>query len=204
MSVFIQPRRWMSKLYPDSLWYKPQPKAGLYLTFDDGPVPEVTPWVLKTLNAYKAQATFFCVGKNVVQHPELFLEIKRFGHTVGNHTMHHVKGFKTPWKLYIKDVIQARQHIPSKLFRPPYGQLTRYQAKALKQMGFTLVFWDVITYDYDIQHTPEACLQTAIDNIKPGSIVLFHDSVKAFPRLQHALPELLKYCKTHNIPLYKL
>lgn len=200
----MQPRRWMSKLYPESVWYKPQLKPGLFLTFDDGPVPEVTPWVLNTLNAFNAQATFFCVGKNVAQHPQLYSDIKRFGHSVGNHTMHHLKGFKTPWKHYVKDVLQARQHIHSNLFRPPYGQLTRYQAKALKQLGFTLVFWDVITYDYNAQYSAAACLKAALENVRPGSIVLFHDSVKAFPRLQYALPELLEYCKIRCIPLHKL
>ena len=151
-----------------------------------------------------ARATFFCVGNNVVQYPEIYQQITDRGHSIGNHTMHHVKGFKTPWKMYVKDVILAQQYIPSSLFRPPYGQLTRYQAKALKQLGYKLIFWDVISYDYLQEPLTDAHANALLQQIRPGSIVLFHDSNKAYLRLQVLLPKVLEYCKIHKYQLNNL
>ena len=204
MALHLQPPRWMSRFYPESLWFAPKPSSSVYLTFDDGPVPEVTPWVLETLERYQARATFFCVGNNVVQYPEIYQQITDRGHSIGNHTMHHVKGFKTPWKMYVKDVILAQQYIPSSLFRPPYGQLTRYQAKALKQLGYKLIFWDVISYDYLQEPLTDAHANALLQQIRPGSIVLFHDSNKAYLRLQVLLPKVLEYCKIQKYQLNNL
>jgi peptidoglycan/xylan/chitin deacetylase (PgdA/CDA1 family) len=172
----------------------PSQERAVYLTFDDGPIPEVTPWVLDTLAAYDAHATFFCVGRNAAANPDILARIVAEGHAVGNHTWGHVNGWRTPLRSYMKEVVRAEQALGQRgrrsLFRPPYGRITRQQAQALSPR-YAIVMWDVLSADFDTTLTGPQCLSHVVDHVRPGSIVVFHDSVKAWPRLHHALPATL-------------
>ena len=175
----------------------PSNEKTLYLTFDDGPHPEATPFVLKQLKEHNALGTFFCIGKNVVAHPEIYKQIMNEGHVTGNHTYNHLNGWKTSNDLYMKDIALASKEINSNLFRPPYGRITSFQAKNLKAVmqgkEVKVIMWDVLSADFDTDCTPEQCLANVILPTVPGSIIIFHDSEKAFPKLQYSLPRMLKY-----------
>ena len=168
----------------------------MYLTFDDGPHPLATPFVLDELKKANAQATFFCIGKNVVAEPDLYKRILDEGHAVGNHTQNHLNGWKTKDALYMADCAEAALHIDSSLFRPPYGRITSFQAANMSIAMKTtaqIVMWDVLSGDFDETLLPEDCLKNVVLNAGKGSIVVFHDSEKAFPRVQYALPRVLEY-----------
>jgi peptidoglycan/xylan/chitin deacetylase (PgdA/CDA1 family) len=165
----------------------------IYLTFDDGPIPGLTEWVLDTLHQFRVKATFFCVGENIRKHPEIFERIKREGHTTANHTMFHTKGFKTTVGDYMREVEECRKLVGTDLFRPPYGQLRRGQYKALIEKGYRLILWDVISYDFE-KIEAEQCAKNVIDRAKNGSIVLFHDNIKAEANIKYALPLFLEHC----------
>lgn len=173
-------------------WRIPVTEKCVYLTFDDGPIPEVTPWVLETLATYNAQATFFCVGENVYNHPGLYNQILDAGHRTGNHSYHHIKAWNTPKGSYLKDVAIANELIGSRLFRPPHGQLTLPLIQALRK-NYSIVLWSVLSYDFDQSITPEKCLSILIRYTRPGDIIVFHDSLKAEPRMKYALPRFLEY-----------
>ncbi|MCU0451067.1 MAG: polysaccharide deacetylase family protein [Bernardetiaceae bacterium] len=185
--------RW---LWPHFWWRRPAQGLQAYLTFDDGPVPEITEWVLDTLRAHQAKATFFCVGDNVVKHPAIFARLQAEGHAVGNHTFHHRNGRQTPLAEYLANVADCQAVLgpsaaPARaLFRPPYGRLTQAQAQALRP-HYQVTMWDVLTGDFSQQVSPERCLAKALQYTRPGSIVLWHDSRKAFPKVQFALPRYL-------------
>jgi peptidoglycan-N-acetylglucosamine deacetylase len=166
-------------------------KKCVYLTFDDGPVPEATEFVLETLSAYNAKATFFCIGSNVEKHPEIFNRIISEGHSVGNHSWSHLNGWQTSDKKYIEDAIRAKSVIPGPLFRPPYGRIKFSQSKELRKY-FKIVMWDVLSYDYDNDTSPETCLNNILKYTRNGSLIVFHDSMKALPKLKYALPESLQ------------
>ncbi len=187
MPKFIQ---W---LYPERIWAFSRSKNSVYLTFDDGPIPEVTPWVLDELKKYDAKATFFCIGENVKKHPEIYKRISSEGHAVGNHTFNHLNGVKTTPSNYIENTIQASALINSKLFRPPYGRIFPKQAKMLQKKGFKIVMWNIISYDYDASISGEKCLQNVLKHIKPGSVIVFHDSLKAEKNLRYVLPKVLEF-----------
>lgn len=170
----------------------PHQTKTIYLTFDDGPIPEVTPWVLDTLKKYNAKATFFCVGKNVAENSGIYERIQREGHAIGNHTMNHLNGWKTPSDIYIQDVADCSRLVKSILFRPPYGRISFSQSLALRK-NYKLIFWDVLSKDYDVSLTGGQCFNLVKRKTKPGSIVVFHDSRKAEERLRIALPETLEY-----------
>ncbi|RSK39765.1 polysaccharide deacetylase family protein [Mangrovimonas spongiae] len=180
-------------VFPNYVWNVNTNKKHIYLTFDDGPTPKITPWVLDQLQKYNAKATFFCIGNNVDKHPEIFNQILSQGHTVGNHTYNHIKGWKTNTNDYVENVIAASKVISSKLFRPPYGRITRKQAHLISEKGFKIIMWSVISVDWDKSLTKETCLNNVIKNTKKGSIVVFHDSVKASKNMQYALPKVLEY-----------
>ncbi|MEM9849778.1 MAG: polysaccharide deacetylase family protein [Bacteroidota bacterium] len=183
----------IQRLLPSYLWRIPTQEKVLYLTFDDGPIPEITPWVLKLLKAYDAKATFFCVGDNVRKHPDIFRQLQLAGHAVGNHTFHHLDGWKTRTQVYLANVATCTSQLGSSvLFRPPYGHLKPTQAKAIKK-NHRIVLWDVLSGDFDVHLTPEKCLANVLAATKKGSIIVFHDSLKAAPRLQYVLPEVLDY-----------
>lgn len=177
------------------LWQKPTENKSIYLTFDDGPTPKVTPQLLDFLDVENISATFFCVGQNVERYPELFAEIQKRGHHVGNHTFNHLKCFKTDFNIYIDNVKKADKLIKSNLFRPPHGQISRRIARAL-QTDFQIVMWDVITCDYDKSLSAEKILKNTIKYSRNGSIVVFHDSIKAQKNMFAILPDAIKYWKS--------
>ncbi len=207
--------RFVQRLYPERLWAFSREEQSVYLTFDDGPIPEVTPWVLDELKKHNAKATFFCIGENVQKHPEIFQRILSEGHSVGNHTFNHLKGTNTETSQYIENVEKAERQMTEtgkwvtdngtisnqqstinnqqSLFRPPYGKITSKQAKLLQQKGFKIVMWSIISYDYDANISQEKCLQNVLKYIKPGSIVVFHDSLKAEKNLRYVLPKVLEF-----------
>ena len=183
---------WLKRFYPTLTWSIPTEAKEVYFTFDDGPHPTITPMVLDTLKEYNAKATFFCIGKNVRNHPAIYRRILDEGHAIGNHTYNHLNGWKTKDAAYIKNVIVAAEYIDSKLFRPPYGRISKFQITQL-QPAYKIIMWDVLSGDFDINLTPQKSLQYVVTNASPGSIIVFHDSEKALPRLQYALPRSLKF-----------
>ncbi|HSP83396.1 MAG TPA: polysaccharide deacetylase family protein [Gillisia sp.] len=200
-------------IFPSLLWNFDFKDKTIYLTFDDGPIPEITPWVLARLKDYNAKATFFCISENISRNPSIFRQILSEGHSVGNHTYSHLNGWKTPTEEYIKNVLLAEKVIKTfqssgditspakegysrsdqKLFRPPFGKITPGQIKKLEKLNYKIAMWDVISEDYDQSKKPNKCFEDVVRYSKPGSIVVFHDSVKAFRNLQVVLPEVLKY-----------
>src|ERR1035437_3358402 len=173
-------------------WRIPVKEKCIYLTFDDGPIPEVTPWVLETLKSFNAHATFFCVGENVSKHKDIYKLLLEAGHRTGNHSFHHIKAWNTKKELYLDDVDKAHKLIDSSLYRPPHGQLTFPLIRILKK-NYSIIMWSLLSYDFDRSVTPEKCLSILLNQTKPGDIVVFHDSLKAEPRLKYALPEFLKH-----------
>ena len=195
MFYFIKTPFWLKKLYSNCTWQMPASEKVIYLTFDDGPHPEVTPFVLDELIKYKAKATFFCIGKNVKACPEIYKRIILEGHAVGNHTFTHPNGWHTPDKYYLNDIEEAKKYIDSNLFRPPYGRITSFQLKMLSKPRYGLlpVMWSVLSGDFDKDITREKCLKNVINNTVEGSIVVFHDSEKAAERMKYALTGVLKH-----------
>lgn len=177
---------------PAYTWRIPTEERVVYLTFDDGPIPELTPWVLDQLKAYGAKATFFCVGDNVVKHPELFERLLAEGHSIGNHTFNHLNGWHTDTLPYLHNVRRCARVVPSRLFRPPYGKLMPLQ-RAFLVRHFRIIMWDVLSGDYDADISPDQCLAHVLDNVQPGSIVVLHDNVKAERNLRFVLPAALEY-----------
>ncbi|WP_232831720.1 polysaccharide deacetylase family protein [Taibaiella helva] len=170
----------------------------VYLTFDDGPHPTATPFALDQLAHYEAKGTFFCIGKNVVEYPQIYARILQEGHSTGNHTHNHLKGWTTQTKAYIENTLQAAQFINSKLFRPPYGRIKRMQAAQLHEMGYRLIMWSLLSADFDTALEPKRCLENVVFHLKPGDIVVFHDSQKAWDRMSYALPRVLEHCKKNK------
>ncbi len=172
-------------------------KPSVYLTFDDGPHPEITPFVLHQLEQYDAKASFFCIGKNVDAHPDIYRTILEQGHTAGNHTFNHLNGWKTDTTTYIQNILEAAKHIESRIFRPPYGRIRPAQASMLANARppWKIYMWDVLSGDFDTRISPEQCLQNVVMHTRPGSIVVFHDSEKARERMVYALPRFLAFCK---------
>ena len=188
------------KLYPSDVLWEIESPSSIYLTFDDGPHPVVTPWVLQQLKKFNARATFFCLGKNVEQYPETYQMILDAGHKVGNHTYSHQKGFKMSTPRYLEDVSFASNFIQSELFRPPYGQINFSQIKRLSQL-YRIVMWTVMSRDYSQYVNCESCFRNATKGVEPGAIIGFHDSLKSFDNLKYALPKVLQYYKERNIHL---
>lgn len=178
---------------PNLVWTIDEPNA-VFITFDDGPTPRVTEYILDTLHSFGAKATFFCLGKNVELYPELFDRIMAEGHRAGNHTYNHLKGYKVSNFRYLRDIETANRFIHSDLFRPPYGRLGIGQFQRLKK-SYRIVLWNIISQDYGKFVTPEDCYQKVADHIKPGSIICFHDSVKTFHNMSYALPRILELCR---------
>lgn len=182
-------------LFPEAMWrIKRRGRRVVYLTFDDGPIPEVTPWVLDELDRLGVKATFFMVGDNVRKYPWLFEEIKRRGHSYGNHTMHHIQGLHNTRETYMRDIAEADELIDSPLFRPPHGLLWGGQAKAIKSK-YNLVMYDLITRDYSRHVTPQLVYANVRRYVRNGSIIVFHDSLKSEANLRYALPRAIRWLK---------
>jgi peptidoglycan/xylan/chitin deacetylase (PgdA/CDA1 family) len=192
---FIKTPWWVKKFFSSYVWSIPSTRKIVYLTFDDGPHPTITPWVLAQLKEYNAKATFFCVGNNVVHHPDVYSRIIDEGHAVGNHTHGHLNGWKTATKNYLADISAASQIIVTGLFRPPYGKITKAQARAIagamNVATARVIMWDVLSADFDTSISARRCAYHVLKNVSPGSIVVFHDSEKAFLNLESALPLVL-------------
>jgi peptidoglycan/xylan/chitin deacetylase (PgdA/CDA1 family) len=172
-------------------------KPAVYLTFDDGPHPEATVFVLERLKAAGAKATFFCIGKCVEEFPDVYSTIINDGHSIGNHTFNHLNGWKTSTDRYMENIAAANAIIPSRAFRPPYGRIKREQASALfkSDPSWKIYMWTILSGDFDVQLSPEKCLENVLNHIRPGAIVVFHDSAKAWERLRYALPFVIDYCR---------
>jgi peptidoglycan/xylan/chitin deacetylase (PgdA/CDA1 family) len=186
--------QWFSKLNSSMVWSIATKQKELYLTFDDGPHETVTPFVLDQLKEFNAKATFFCIGKNVKKHPQIYQRILNEGHATGNHTFNHLNGWKTKNSLYINDIAEASDYIDSKLFRPPYGKISPFVSKILrKKFQYKIIMWNVLSADFDESLSPEKCMQNVLLYTRPGSIIVFHDSTKAWDRMSFALPKILRY-----------
>jgi peptidoglycan-N-acetylglucosamine deacetylase len=195
---FVKTPWLLKKLYPKLFWNVNNVPGSIYLTFDDGPIPIVTPFVLNILRQYNAKATFFCIGDNVGKHPDVFERIKAEGHAIGNHTFNHLKGWKTEDDIYVENFKKADAIINSDLFRPPYGRIKRSQIRLLKALKpeLKIIMWSVLSGDFDVHLTPEKCLENVLKNTTTGDIIVFHDSLKAFERLEYVLPRAMEFwCK---------
>ena len=202
MFYFIKTPAILRRIYKSCTWRLRPATPTVYLTFDDGPHPKATPFILDQLKKYNAHATFFCIGKNVAEYPDIYERILVEGNRVGNHTHHHLNGWKTDTKTYVEDVLEARQYIDSDLFRPPYGKITPFQINRLKNMGaagalsgkgFRIIMWDVLSGDFDPELSPGDCLQNVLFKTGSGAIIVFHDSEKAWERMSYVLPRALEH-----------
>lgn len=194
---------WLTSMFPEAIWRIPGNEKTVYLTFDDGPVPEVTPQILEILAKHNIQATFFCVGENVAKHPDLFKQIKKAGHAVGNHTYNHLRGFKTSNAQYISNIEKADELIQSNLFRPPHGTLKKLQYNTVIRK-YWLVMWDVISCDYDPGLSPRQCLNNVINFVQDGSIITFHDSIKAQQNVLDTLPKAIDFLQNEGYSFRKI
>ncbi len=192
----VRPPYLLKKLYPKAVWRKDKTKKTIYLTFDDGPVPEVTPWVLDLLKQKNITATFFCVGDNIHKHPQVYKRIREANHSVGNHTHNHLNGWNTGTAEYFKNIALCDALLNTtsspKLFRPPYGKLKKAQLQQAAN-NYNVIMWDVLSGDFDKATTPEQCLLNVTNNVRNGSVIVFHDSVKAQQNLQYSLPLFIDY-----------
>jgi len=195
MFYFVKTPWLLKAYYSGCLWNYAGDKKKLYLSFDDGPHPVATPFILHQLENYRARATFFCIGKNVAAEPDLYRKILDAGHKVGNHTYDHLNGWKTDDKEYFENINKAARYIDSGLFRPPYGRIKKFQLTHLTRdpLNYKVVMWDVLSGDFDQTISGDRCAENVILNAKEGSIIIFHDSAKAFDRMKVALPKVLEY-----------
>lgn len=186
--------RILKSFYSPFVWEIPTEEPVIYLTFDDGPIPDVTEWVMEQLDSYLAKATFFCIGDNVRKHPEVFAQLIAKGHSVGNHTFNHLKGWQTDDETYLENVRQCSEILPvdTSLFRPPYGRIKLSQARPLLN-DYHVVMWDVLTGDFEKYLNPERCLEKTLKYTKAGSIVVLHDSLKAWRNMSYVLPRMLEH-----------
>lgn len=191
----------IKKLFSNYVWDIPNNENKVYLTFDDGPTTEITEWTLNQLKEHNAKATFFCIGDNVRKYPEIFQKVINEGHSIGNHTFNHLNGWKTSTSDYIENVkFYETEHCKlntehCKIFRPPYGKIKPSQSKILRKLGYKIIMWDIISYDFDNTISKEKCLENVLKNVKSGSIIVFHDSKKAFTNLEYVLPRTLEFLK---------
>ena len=202
--MWVKTNRFVKWIFRKYIWDIKNSGNKIYLTFDDGPIPEVTEWVLETLKQHEVKATFFCIGDNIKKHPAIFQKVIESGHSIGNHTFNHLKGWNSRKEEYIKNTLLCEEainektknvNLKTKIFRPPYGKIKPSQSKILRKMGYKIIMWDVLSVDYDKEISPEQCLENIIKNTVPGSIIACHDSLKAFKNLEYALPKAIEYLK---------
>jgi peptidoglycan/xylan/chitin deacetylase (PgdA/CDA1 family) len=202
---WIKTNSFIKKIFSNYVWDISDAENKISLTFDDGPTPEITEWVLKELKTYQAKATFFCIGKNISKHKDVFSKIISEGHSIGNHTYNHLNGWKTATEDYLENIALCNSEIQnlkseilnqkSSFFRPPYGKIKKSQSKKLRQLGYKIIMWDVLSADFDQTISPEECLDNVLRNVKSGSIIVFHDSIKAHKNLEYTLPKALQILK---------
>mgnify|MGYP003494297419 FL=1 len=198
---WVKTNKWIKKIFNNLVWEIPNSDKKIYLTFDDGPIPEVTEWVLDILKTEDVKATFFCIGDNIQKYPEVYKRILAEGHQTGNHTFNHLNGWKTENRHYIENFKLCETEIlklnaeHSFLFRPPYGKIKPSQSKAIRQFGYKIIMWDVLSYDFDSTISAEKCLENVISNTEQGSIIVFHDSLKAEKNMKYALPKAIQILK---------
>ena len=201
---WVKTNKWIKKIFNNLVWDIPNSDKKIYLTFDDGPIPDVTEWVLDLLKSEEIKATFFCIGDNIKKHPEVYKRILSEGHQTGNHTFNHLNGWKTYTKSYLGNFkLCETEHLKlntehSFLFRPPYGKIKPSQSKAIRQLGYKIIMWDVLSYDFDPTISVEKCLENVISNTEQGSIIVFHDSLKAEKNLKYALPKAIQILKNRG------
>lgn len=198
---WVKTNKWVKKIFNNLVWDISNSDKKIYLTFDDGPIPEVTEWVLDLLKSEGIKATFFCIGDNIKKHPEVYKRILAEGHQTGNHTFNHLNGWKTRSSQYIENLkLCESEHLKrnienSFLFRPPYGKIKPSQSKLIRQLGYKIIMWDVLSYDFDSTISGEKCLENVISNTVQGSIIVFHDSIKSEKNLRFALPGAIQVLK---------
>lgn len=190
MLLPVSPPKTLRALYPQCFWNLPNTENKIYLTFDDGPTPELLPFILETLDRHNITATFFCVGENICKHPELFSKLLE-KHAVGNHTFNHMNGWKNPNYSYYKNITKFDEVYHSPLFRPPYGKLSRTQAKHISKK-YKIIMWDVLSYDYSKSTSAKKCVSNVVKNVKSGSVIVFHDNKKAKKNVTYALPRVIE------------
>lgn len=201
MSFWVKTNYLVKKIFPNYVWDIPNNHKKVFLTFDDGPTPEITEWTLEQLKKHDAKATFFCIGNNIEKHPEIFQKVIKEGHSIGNHTFDHLKGWKTSIEDYVENVALCQSQIVNhksqnaNLFRPPYGKINPLQSKILRKQGYKIIMWDIISFDFDASISKEKCLENILKNVQSGSIIVFHDSIKAEKNLKYALPKTLEFLK---------
>ncbi|MEG1607732.1 MAG: polysaccharide deacetylase family protein [Mucinivorans sp.] len=189
--MYFRPPKFIKRLFPQLHWNIPSREGEIFLTFDDGPTPEITEWVLGELSKYNAKATFFCIGKNAELHPDILQKIRQEGHAVGNHSYSHVKGWGMGCGRYIEDVDMANSFLDATLVRPPYGRISKNQIRQLSQR-YHLIMWDILSRDYSRRISGQQCVKEVVPHLKEGAIIVFHDSVKASKNLYYALPQVLE------------
>ncbi len=199
-SLFVHIPKWFQKLFSEVTWSIDTEKKELFLTFDDGPTPEITDWVLDQLAMYNAKATFFCIGKNIQAHPELFEKIIAAGHHIGNHTFNHLNGWKVSAQNYLNSIEKTQRLIttyklPNKtpIFRPPYGKISPFQIRKLNRLNYQIVLWNVLSGDFDKKILPKTCTKNVLNYSGKGSIIVFHDSLKAAKNMKASLPKVLAH-----------
>jgi len=210
--LWVKTNKIIKQLFSNYVWSISTNEPIVYLTFDDGPTPVITKWVLEQLKLYDAKATFFCIGNNIEKYPEIFKKVIEEGHAIGNHTFNHVKGWNTSNKYYLEEVancevmIQKKsiENLQTKYFRPPYGKIKPSQSRVLRKKGYKIIMWDVLSVDFDVNITPQKCLRNVTENLENGSIIVFHDSVKAFQNLEYVLPKTLDFLKNKGFICEKL
>ena len=201
MSFWVKTNRFVKRIFPNYIWDIHNNENKIFLTFDDGPTPEITEWTLEQLKKYDAKATFFCIGNNIEKHPEIFQKVIQEGHAIGNHTFNHLKGWGTANEIYIENVTKCPETICQlntehyQLFRPPYGKIKPSQSRVLRKLGYKIIMWDILSYDFDQTITPEKCLDNVLKHVESGSIIVFHDSIKAEQNLRYVLPKTLAFLK---------
>ena len=210
MSFWVKTSYLIKKTFSNYVWDIPNHENKVFLTFDDGPTPEITEWTLEQLKKYDAKATFFCIGNNIEKHQVIFQKIIQDNHAIGNHTFNHLNGWETNNDEYIENVALCQNQIPNpksqilNLFRPPYGKIKPSQSRIIRKLGYKIIMWDVLSYDFNQTITPEKCFDNVLKNVQSGSIIVFHDSKKAEQNLRYVLPKTLAFLKEKGFVCAKI
>ena len=210
MSFWVKTSYFIKKIFSNYVWDIPNHENKVFLTFDDGPTPEITEWTLEQLKKYDAKATFFCIGNNIEKHQVIFQKIIQDNHAIGNHTFNHLNGWETNNDEYIENVALCQNQIPNpksqilNLFRPPYGKIKPSQSRIMRKLGYKIIMWDVLSYDFNQTITPEKCFDNVLKNVQSGSIIVFHDSKKAEQNLRYVLPKALEFLKEKGFVCAKI